>query len=140
MKERGATNTKNRVRLLRVNLNGDVLKEMYYPRNSDQNWRANDVLQIDGDRILIGGSVGADTSLFFLEVNAQLDSINSQYYSSDNSDIDKYQLTGLSYDETTSKIFFGGSEWEDNGEEYTLFGELNASDLSIGNTYTVAIL
>ena len=132
----GATNTKNRVRILRVSLNGDVLKEQYYPRNSDQNWSANDVLQIDGDRIIIGGSIGVDTSLFFLEVNAQLDSVNSQYYSSEkNPAVNRYQLTGLSYDETTSKILFGGAEWEEDGEEYTLFGELNASDLSIEETY-----
>lgn len=128
--ERGITS--DRVRILRMDLNGNVLKEEYYPRNSDQNWTAKDVVLIDNERILIGGTVGGDTSLFFLEVNAQLDSVKSQYYSSD---VENYQLTGLSYDETTSKIFFGGSEWIEEGQEYTLFGELKTSDLSIEQTF-----
>ncbi len=127
-------NLSNKVRILRVNLSGEVISgsDKYYPENSDQNWNAKDVVLMDNDRILIGGTVGTNDSLFFLEVNAQLDSVNSQYYSSD---LENYQLTGLSYNEATSKIFFGGSEWTNGVDEFTLFGEMNTSDLSIDQTY-----
>lgn len=51
--------------------------------------------------------------------------------------MENYDLTGISYDETSSKIYFGGSEWNDS-ERYTLYGQLNASDLSIDQTYTTS--
>lgn len=122
-------NITNKIRVLRTNLNGDVIDELdkYFPNNLDQSWNVKDVLVMGNQRIVLGGTVGADDSLFFLEINAQLDSVSSSFYSSD---MANYQLTGLSYDETTSKIYFGGSEWN-GSEEYTLFGQLNAADLSI---------
>ncbi|MGM0579344.1 MAG: hypothetical protein ACQETL_01600 [Bacteroidota bacterium] len=125
--ERG--NPSNRVRVLKLNLNGDeVVPEQYYPRNSDQDWNVKDMIVIDDQRIILGGTVGADDSLFFLEINAQLDSVNSRFYSSE---MENYQLTGLSYDETNSKVYFGGSEWTEGEGEFTIFGQINASDLSI---------
>jgi hypothetical protein len=90
---------------------------------------------MENNGILIGGSVGDSDSLFFLEINAQLDSINSQFYSSDLDDIDEYQLTGLSYDEATSKIFFSGSESTSSSNEFTLFGQMNAQNLIVEETY-----
>lgn len=133
--ERGGQATSNRVRILRVSLNGTVIdqKDKYFPENLDQDWSVKEAVVIDNQRIILGGTVGTGDSLFFLEVNAQLDSVNSQYYNSE--DANEYELTGLYYDENSSKIFFGGSESITNGEEYTLFAELNASDLSIENRY-----
>ena len=120
----------NKIRVLRTDLNGDVINgsDRYFPGNLNQAWNVKDVLVINNQRIILGGTVGANDSLFFLEINAQLDSVQSSFYSSN---MENYQLTGLSYDEGTSKIFFGGSEKEEEGEEYTIFGQINASNLSI---------
>lgn len=125
----------NKIRVLRTDLNGDVINGSgkYFPENMNQAWNVKDVIVIENQRIVLGGTVGNNNdSLFFLEINAQLDSVRSEFYSSD---MENYQLTGLSYDESTSKIFFGGFERIEDGEEYTLFGQLNASDLSIEENF-----
>ncbi|WP_325120628.1 hypothetical protein [Marivirga sp.] len=122
-----------RVRLVRVDANGELPvsnSERYYPQN--QSWRASQVLVLPNDNIVIGGTIGnqtvGNTALFFMTVSSSLDSINSQIYTSG---ADNYSLTGLNYDEASSRILFGGSEQMDDAEDSTFYGELSVDNLTI---------
>jgi hypothetical protein len=134
---RGQGENVEKIRVLKVNINGTVLDEKYFPENINQNWIARDMIVLPDNKITIGGALRnenrEDTSLVVFTIDANnLDSIASQTY---NSDAETYNMSGLSYDQNSSKILFGGSEIRSGNVEFTVYGEMNANDLSDLQTF-----
>lgn len=125
-------NSYDKIRVLKLNLEGDVVDEAYFPEGNDQNWKASDAIIVNEDKIIIGGTgtVG-DSSLIFLSINSNLEETARQIYKSD---AYKYSLTGMSYDDTDNSILFGGSEIS-NEDEFTIYGKINLENFIIQNPF-----
>lgn len=61
-------NSSNKIRILRTDLNGTVINgsDKYFPEGLNQAWNVKDVIVIENQRIVLGGTVGNNNeSLFF---------------------------------------------------------------------------
>jgi len=126
--QQGTTNEK--IRVLKLNLDGEVIQpEAVFPKDSDEDWKAKEVIILSDGRIVVGG-IAADTSLVFFSLDSNLEIVDFQYYKSDGAL--SYELNGFYYDESISKILFGGAEISDE-DEYTFFGELEPSNFAVQN-------
>lgn len=124
----GTTNEK--IRVLKLGLSGNIVQEFYFPKESEQNWVASKTILLPDNRILIGGTV-ADSSLIFISLDENLQEITTQTY-----DIKPhiFSLKGMYYDESANTVLFSGSEVSSD-DEFTLYGEMDADNLTIQNTF-----
>ncbi|WKV13147.1 hypothetical protein [Marivirga harenae] len=132
------TSTNEKIRVLKLDLAGNEVSDpKYFPEETNQNWSAADAIVTADNNIVIGGTVG-DTSLIFFSLNSNLQIVDTQHYKLENAI--SYELKGFYFDESTNKIIFSGSEIqgdEEGGEQlgYTIYGELDSNDLSLLNVF-----
>jgi hypothetical protein len=116
-----------KIRILKLNLEGNVLEEKAIPTSNEVNWSARDVISLENGEVLITATIqngiGQDSSLLFYQIDQQLDSVRSSTYENEAT----YTLYGVH--ESGSELLFTAQESK-SANSYPIIGRLNAADLS----------
>ncbi|WNB18065.1 immunoglobulin domain-containing family protein [Marivirga arenosa] len=116
-----------KIRVLKIDLNGNVLNERYLPENNE-NWSAKDVLKLTNDEIVIAStsinSIAEDSSLVFYKINSNLDSLSATTHHNSAT----YNLYGVAEDQ--NELLFIAQEFKDQ-TSYPIIGRIDLSSSNI---------